>query len=451
MKSHPYASRRRLTNICCLIASLGIIKFIFATYFLAGGELFEFTATRELSPKASIIAQEQKQIAMNLQVQASPNNASQNNNVTQNDFVAQNTSATQSGNAGQLMENINPVSNSRVSFLPKGQKSDMNHKTRNQTTGNTPSNSQGNTPANIPNEALANMLAVQNVSSSQATPASQASSQASTQVPAQAFTSPVNTSPVTPVEPLLAKMANEENSILAIQTPNSDIVTNDSMFAQASSATASIARSQRRANLLQNAFRQNFKNDADALEGIETQQSNYNTQNLQSKNNIAKNNTAKSKKGSSFFSFVGTAHAEEVYIRPDENINIPIPTPKVSPYSSPESLEYKQSELNRKEEELIALQQQMSSRMEELNALEGRIGTMVQNANTAQDGKYQHLIGTYTSMKAKKAAETLVTLEEEIAVRILNGMKPKQSGEIFSYMDSVQAARLSEAMADLNM
>ena len=91
----------------------------------------------------------------------------------------------------------------------------------------------------------------------------------------------------------------------------------------------------------------------------------------------------------------------------------------------------------------------MNSRMQELNQLENKLGNMVQEANSVEDTKYTHLIATYAAMKPRKAAEALSTLDEKIAVRILNGMKSKQSGEIFSYMDPLQAARLSKAMTKL--
>ncbi len=164
-----------------------------------------------------------------------------------------------------------------------------------------------------------------------------------------------------------------------------------------------------------------------------------------------KNPKAKKSNALSSLFGVGVAHANENYSRPDQQTNVVVPTPQIKPYASPDSLRYKEQELARKEEELLMLQQQMNSRMDELNQLEGRIGDMVDSANVLQDDKYQHLVNTYTNMKARSAAQALSTLDEKIAVQILNGMKSKQAGEIFSYMQPMHAARLSEALAKFNM
>lgn len=47
----------------------------------------------------------------------------------------------------------------------------------------------------------------------------------------------------------------------------------------------------------------------------------------------------------------------------------------------------------------------------------------------------------YANMKPRQAAAALTTVDEEVAVKILTGMKSKQSGEILSYMDPRHAAQ----------
>ena len=374
MKSHQYASKRRLTNICCLVVSLAFIKLVFAAYVMAGGELFEFSSERkDYSPKAAIIAHAQKQSLLG---------------------ESSMESAAQVAISGEVANTV-PVSNSRVSFFPKGQKND-NFAAHNSST-HTQTSMQGT-------QAVAEKPSVQ-------------------------------------------------NEVKYIE--RSDRVNSDMVLAQASATTANLARAQMREGLLQAAFEQNKKYDLNTLEELDGAQTpHYVSQapaaRVQETQTVRAQEPKKEK--SSFFSFVGTANAaEEPYVRPDQKTSANIPPPTIAPYASPESLDYKRAELNRKEEELLALQQQMNARMEELNAIEGRIGSMVQGGNNMQSDKFKHLIGTYTSMKAKKAAQALVSLDEEIAVRILNGMKPKQSGEIFSYMDPTQAARLSTAMSEMQM
>ncbi len=137
--------------------------------------------------------------------------------------------------------------------------------------------------------------------------------------------------------------------------------------------------------------------------------------------------------------------------RPDEAVIPTPPAPNVKPYVSRDSAAQKQAELNRQEQELLALQQQMEHRMTELHGLEGRIQTMLQQATTTQDGKFKQLVDMYANMKPRQAAAALTTVDEEVAVKILTGMKSKQSGEILSYMDPRHAARLSEVLAKMQM
>lgn len=143
--------------------------------------------------------------------------------------------------------------------------------------------------------------------------------------------------------------------------------------------------------------------------------------------------------------------APERVVRPDEITPQAPPAPTVSPFVSPDSAARKQAELNRREQELLALQQQMEARMTELHGLENRLQGMLQDANTTQDSKFAQLVDMYANMKPRQAAQALTSMDETIAVKILTGMKSKQSGEILSYMDPTHAARLSEVMSKMQM
>ncbi len=134
-------------------------------------------------------------------------------------------------------------------------------------------------------------------------------------------------------------------------------------------------------------------------------------------------------------------------LRPDAAAPSNIPAPNITPFVPKDSVQRKQEELNRREQELLALQQQMQTRLNELNTLEKRIANMLDTANTVQDKKLTHLIDMYTNMKARQAATVLAALDEKIAVRILAGMRGKQAGEILTYMDPEPAAKLSELLS----
>lgn len=138
-------------------------------------------------------------------------------------------------------------------------------------------------------------------------------------------------------------------------------------------------------------------------------------------------------------------------VRPDEITPQAPPAPEVAPFVSRDSSAQKQAELNRREQELLALQQQMESRMQELNSLENRLQGMLQDANNTQESKFKQLVDMYANMKPRQAAQALTSMDEMIAVKILTGMKSKQSGEILSYMNPTHSARLSEVMSKMQM
>lgn len=345
MKSQAFDSKRRLTNICCLIVALGLVKLVFGAYIMAGGTLFSFSREEKTAdPKAQALAKVREQ---------------------------------------QLL-------------------------------------------------ALKKANSEYVVAAPQSTPSQKSDTAAADIAPAHAG-SQKNTVPQITAE-----------RKFHIKNSQNDLHVEADLLAQASAATIGSMQTKNRQAVLENAFQNVQESKKQEL-----------AQNLGTV-------TPKYKKDNSGFSFslVGTAHAEEMnaqevdaqdYKRPDQSLTdtaIPVPTID-KPYDSPNVLSYKEAELNQKEEELLSLQEQMNSRMQELNKLENKLGDMVQQANSVEDEKYSHLIATYAAMKPRKAAEALSTLDEKIAVRILNGMKSKQSGEIFSYMDPVQAARLSKAMTKI--
>lgn len=148
---------------------------------------------------------------------------------------------------------------------------------------------------------------------------------------------------------------------------------------------------------------------------------------------------------------MGSPVAPERVTRPDEATPQAPPAPTVAPYVSPDSAARKQAEINRREQELLGLQQQMETRMGELRGLENRLQGMLQDADDTQASKFKQLVDMYANMKPRVAAQALTNMDETIAVKILTGMKSKESGEVLSYMDPVHAARLSEVMSKMRM
>ncbi len=103
-------------------------------------------------------------------------------------------------------------------------------------------------------------------------------------------------------------------------------------------------------------------------------------------------------------------------------------------------------ELDRREKELQQLERDLEAKRKRMQEMEARLSRMLEEAKQQQDKKLRHLIDVYSNMKAKQAATVLETLDEDIAVKILSGMRGRQAGEILSYVQAEKAASLSEKL-----
>lgn len=118
---------------------------------------------------------------------------------------------------------------------------------------------------------------------------------------------------------------------------------------------------------------------------------------------------------------------------------------------SREALQRRQDDLARKEQDMRALEKDLDDRLMRLQELEVRIQAMLKEAEEIKSAKYRHLVDVLGNMKAKQAASVLETLDEKIAVKVLAGMRGRQAGEILTFVNPGKAARLSEALARVQM
>ncbi len=97
------------------------------------------------------------------------------------------------------------------------------------------------------------------------------------------------------------------------------------------------------------------------------------------------------------------------------------------------------------------LEKDLDDRLGRLQELEVRIQAMLKEAEEIKSAKYRHLVDVLSNMKARQAASVLETLDEKVAVKVLTGMRGRQAGEILTYVAPAKAARLSEALARVQM
>ena len=115
------------------------------------------------------------------------------------------------------------------------------------------------------------------------------------------------------------------------------------------------------------------------------------------------------------------------------------------------ALRRKEEALARKEQALRELERELDERLKRMTEMEASLKQMLDAADRRKGEKYKHLVDVYANMKSKQAAAALEQLQQEIAVRILGGMRGRQAGEIMSNMSSEKAAVLSEALTRMQL
>ena len=104
----------------------------------------------------------------------------------------------------------------------------------------------------------------------------------------------------------------------------------------------------------------------------------------------------------------------------------------------------KAQELARQQQDILVLRQQMDQRLKDMQETEKKMQDMIREARGIENDKVHRLILTYSMMKPKAAAKALESMDERVAIRILSGMSPKQSGEILTYVAPAKTAKFTE-------
>jgi flagellar motility protein MotE (MotC chaperone) len=111
----------------------------------------------------------------------------------------------------------------------------------------------------------------------------------------------------------------------------------------------------------------------------------------------------------------------------------------------------RQDELDQREQALKSLETDLNARVAKLKNMEASIKTLLEEAKGIKDQKLKHLIDVYSNMNAKQAAKVLETLDNNIAVKILAGMRGRQAGEVLNNMEAKKAAGLTEMLTKVQL
>ncbi len=139
-----------------------------------------------------------------------------------------------------------------------------------------------------------------------------------------------------------------------------------------------------------------------------------------------------------------------------EKIELPGQVPAVNPetFRMIETIENKNRELKKREEALrvkeVRLEALEAKVRKDLEKIEKSISASkeqmgVQDETTKEN--VEALIKVYSSMKPEEAANLVEAIDEDLALKIVSGMKSKIAGQVLSKLDVKVAKRISEKLA----
>lgn len=111
----------------------------------------------------------------------------------------------------------------------------------------------------------------------------------------------------------------------------------------------------------------------------------------------------------------------------------------------------KAENLRQKEIELKSLQEEVDKKLTELGKLREQLDQRLAQRDEEQLKKVRELAKMYEKMDPATAADVLASLDDDLAIGILGGIKSKTAGKILGSMEKDQAARLSKDYATLGM
>lgn len=116
-------------------------------------------------------------------------------------------------------------------------------------------------------------------------------------------------------------------------------------------------------------------------------------------------------------------------------------------------LNERKAELDRREAEVVKLEEELQKqrdgieeRIKQLEAMRKQISETLKGRVEQDQEKVAKLVDVYSNMKPSQASRVIETLNEDLAVTILDRMKKKNAAEILNTMSAGKARKLSEML-----
>jgi flagellar motility protein MotE (MotC chaperone) len=136
----------------------------------------------------------------------------------------------------------------------------------------------------------------------------------------------------------------------------------------------------------------------------------------------------------------------------------PVETPNVKQWTTEEvsffsKLNERKQELDLREAELVKLEEELQKRkaeldqkLKQLESMRAEISQTLKTRVSNDQEKVDKLVQFYSNMKPQQASAIIESLNEDLAVEVLDKMKKKNAADILNLMDAKKARRLSELL-----
>ena len=116
-----------------------------------------------------------------------------------------------------------------------------------------------------------------------------------------------------------------------------------------------------------------------------------------------------------------------------------------------EALDIKAKEIDKRAIQLKVAEDEIDKKIKQLKEYEQKLNALINKYNQTEQENVNSLVKLYASMKPKDAARIFNTMDVDISVAILRGMKPSSSSAILSQMDAQKAQTITAELIGNNI
>lgn len=116
-----------------------------------------------------------------------------------------------------------------------------------------------------------------------------------------------------------------------------------------------------------------------------------------------------------------------------------------------EALDLRAKEIDKRAIQLKVTEDEIDKKLKQLKAYEDKLEKLINAYTKKEQQNIDSLVKLYTSMKPKDAARIFNTLDMDITVALLKGMKPSSSSAILSQMNAEKAKAVTAELIGNNL